>query len=1095
MSEPRIVSYKIHPGIGIARIGNSPDEFFLGPESLGGISEPDGGFKDKEGRIKRQACRFRVYGYDDKGNAIKEITLEDAEITWKVTLANTKASWRRFRGLNPEAEWRNSEFEGEARKQLDITPGERTISGKNQVGGPCYKFDDGTFLGVRVALGELRTDEVGRLLVLGGHGFSGTTKENNPLLNYANNDYWHDDVSDGPITASIKFKDGTEIQPLGSWLLVAPPKYAPNFENLISLYDVAYESAVKKGWLTVSEKPSFTKDIYPILKRIVDMQWLNKGALNGHFLNAKGNFLNIVETLANPTQETTHVRKEIFNRVRNPHLTGEEAVEQATLSFMPPLSGDSGDAEKGVPERWLKLTKIQYRYLEQWSLGEFEADWNGTPVQPKLIDLPVSAQPEMLDKTGLTLSVGGAFYPGIEATWIMRHQDIYAEPFRIKLEGHEAGDFTKRMAVPWQADFYECTSDPDSFVPAWWPAQRPNQVLTAEVYQQLLTEKDTEKRELLFSNRVEWARGVGRISDQGYVEDTGKNEMVKKWSQLGFIKELKGPDGTIYHVESERGQVEDSKYEFEGLTERDYYHILMNIDMNGEYLPTVRRLAQRYLTEAWDRQGHPEFPPLYKFFEYSPEALDQHLDAIYNDYVQQYEEFDVEKAAQEMPRKFVIERTKQMSPFNLIDGAWLQNAVKVGPIDEVHAGLFSIWSDEAGSGRVEQNHSNVYRDLLHSLGIYMPHNSTRAFVNQTDLFDSAFSNPVMQLSISQFPKDLFPEIIGMTLYLEWEATPSLSPYVQLLKYYNIDPHFYSLHVAIDNIASGHGAIAKNIVKIYLDNIYNEAGEEGVKEQWKRIWTGYICFATTGESAMDLINKKFEETPEARKERMLNLIRKKAPIAKTAHKDAGINNLNQLFETPEKLLDILNQAGYFTPGEPEDSRFMQLLKFNGPMYKVFTDEEMEVIREYIVSLKDCSDPTPSKPKDPGTAMRDLISIKADIGRSVEAHKNIPLQCPDGITKSVAEWFDDPVGMMKALVQEKYVIARDVDNSKFIKMIGSGGPMDGVFNENERKVIEDWINAGCPSPKETTNPTIMTAILNFDHTNNKKPPKIWGMGMVH
>jgi hypothetical protein len=92
MSEKSIVNYKIHPGIGIARIGNSPDEFFIGPESLGDISEPSGGFKDKEGRIKRQACRFRIYGYNEQGNAVKEITLEDAEITWKVTLANTKAS-------------------------------------------------------------------------------------------------------------------------------------------------------------------------------------------------------------------------------------------------------------------------------------------------------------------------------------------------------------------------------------------------------------------------------------------------------------------------------------------------------------------------------------------------------------------------------------------------------------------------------------------------------------------------------------------------------------------------------------------------------------------------------------------------------------------------------------------------------------------------------------------------------------------------------------------------------------------------------------------------------------------------------------------
>ena len=33
-------TYKIHPAIGIARVGNSPDEFFIGPERIGQRPEP-----------------------------------------------------------------------------------------------------------------------------------------------------------------------------------------------------------------------------------------------------------------------------------------------------------------------------------------------------------------------------------------------------------------------------------------------------------------------------------------------------------------------------------------------------------------------------------------------------------------------------------------------------------------------------------------------------------------------------------------------------------------------------------------------------------------------------------------------------------------------------------------------------------------------------------------------------------------------------------------------------------------------------------------------------------------------------------------------
>src|SRR6266481_1526871 len=84
--------YKIHPAIGIARIGNSPDEFFIGPEHLGEHPHPAGGFKDGQCRVKRQAARFRIYAHHDDGT-VEEITKAKAKITWTVELANKKAAF------------------------------------------------------------------------------------------------------------------------------------------------------------------------------------------------------------------------------------------------------------------------------------------------------------------------------------------------------------------------------------------------------------------------------------------------------------------------------------------------------------------------------------------------------------------------------------------------------------------------------------------------------------------------------------------------------------------------------------------------------------------------------------------------------------------------------------------------------------------------------------------------------------------------------------------------------------------------------------------------------------------------------------------
>src|SRR5205085_7356207 len=172
-----IVRYAIYPGIGIARVGNSESEYFIGPEAPGEVPNPEGGFKDDLGRIKRQAARFHIYGFNKAGEAVKEITVDDAEITWRVHLANRKAGWYEFdnamdlgKYAKPAAQ-RNKTIQGEDRQNLIIDPGSRTISGRD-TSGPAYQFDTGEFMGKQVPLGELRTDQQGRLLVLGGYGNS-----------------------------------------------------------------------------------------------------------------------------------------------------------------------------------------------------------------------------------------------------------------------------------------------------------------------------------------------------------------------------------------------------------------------------------------------------------------------------------------------------------------------------------------------------------------------------------------------------------------------------------------------------------------------------------------------------------------------------------------------------------------------------------------------------------------------------------------------------------------------------------------------------------------------------------------------------------
>lgn len=153
----KIETIRIHPGIGMARLGDS-DEFYIGPEAPGVVMDPGGSngpgpnggtYRDGQARLKRQAQRYRVYAYDADQKVVAELTSESdlvKSMRWRVHVRNMKAANYAFQGAylfdpdklrNPSVQPGKKPIE---RDKLIIDPGVHAIA-SGQTGPVVMKGD------------------------------------------------------------------------------------------------------------------------------------------------------------------------------------------------------------------------------------------------------------------------------------------------------------------------------------------------------------------------------------------------------------------------------------------------------------------------------------------------------------------------------------------------------------------------------------------------------------------------------------------------------------------------------------------------------------------------------------------------------------------------------------------------------------------------------------------------------------------------------------------------------------------------------------------------------------------------------------------
>lgn len=292
------------------------------------------------------------------------------------------------------------------------------------------------------------------------------------------------------------------------------------------------------------------------------------------------------------------------------------------------------------------------------------------------------------------------------------------------------------------------------------------------------------------------------------------------------------------------------------LNNRKLYYYLVNNDLYPEVLPAAKKKVSRVLALAkWFNR--------LPFRRYSHQAFEGYIKSVYQHEVKTYKPLTKKPKLSKNAYAWGIE---QFAPTILTDGCWLQGIQQLDyyPSHAIGALLYKIYEDETGNGILAQNHPHIYQELLASLDIKLPPIHAKDFSNHPNFIDSAFDIPVYLMAISKFPSAFLPELLGLNMAIEISGLGRV--YLRLseeLRFWGIQSAIVDVHTSIDNLSSGHSALAIKAIQAYLDEVSACYGEDIMQTHWRRIYTGYCSLQTASNRfKFSLIGQYLLKRPRA-----------------------------------------------------------------------------------------------------------------------------------------------------------------------------------------------------------------------------------------
>lgn len=318
-----------------------------------------------------------------------------------------------------------------------------------------------------------------------------------------------------------------------------------------------------------------------------------------------------------------------------------------------------------------------------------------------------------------------------------------------------------------------------------------------------------------------------------------------------------------------------------------------------------------------------------------PAQVEQHLLEQHHQICATFQAY-VNRRKQQQPREYfptvshAFEFLAKVAPVKLVDGAWLYSTVPNCNQPELKD-LIYIYLEELGLGHPRANHVTMYQDLLshYELNSYAEH-----------LDDSYYEQAAVQLALAYAPAKYLPLVIGFNLGYEQLPLHLLITNYELAEL-GIDPHYFNVHITIDNAHNGH---AQKSLQAFIQH-FNHA--ENLETYLELIKKGHVL-NDIGKSSSQII-KELDIGQMA-----LKVFQNKALIGQYIHNQKcqfSGKTINDWLSDPAQIsefLQVMIEKGWIVKDAPvEQSRFWKMIDHpEGKMFGVFNATEKQIIKDWI-----------------------------------------------------------------------------------------------------------------------------------------------------